>query len=103
LFKSQSILIAKINNSPVGFITLKSGYYIDLLFVHKKHQRKGIAQKLYSEIESMAKKEKQNKLKADVSITAKPFFKNVGFKVIRKQKLKRQGIELINYQMEKTL
>jgi putative acetyltransferase len=40
---------------------------------------------------------------ADVSITAKPFFEKIGFKIIQEQHVKLNGIELTNYKMEKSI
>ncbi|WP_265734412.1 GNAT family N-acetyltransferase [Malaciobacter marinus] len=48
------------------------------------------------------KKARQNemkKLRVDASITAKPFFKKYGFKVVKKNIIKRDNQLLINYLM----
>ena len=81
-----------IKGKITGFCTLDKGNYIDLLNVHKDHQRQGIASKLYAEIEIEAKRENRRELKSDVSKTTRPFFESVGFKVIKEQTVKIKGV-----------
>lgn len=75
----------------------KSGY-LDRLFVHKDYQGQGIASAICDELESSIK---DVKIVTHASITARPFFKARGYIVVRKQKVVRDGIELINFVMEK--
>jgi len=42
-----------------------------------------------------------DKIKVDVSITAKPFFEKFDFKEVGKNIVKRENIELVNFSMEK--
>ncbi|MCT3761894.1 GNAT family N-acetyltransferase [Elizabethkingia anophelis] len=99
----QYILVAEYDGEITGFISLKDGYYIDYLYIHADYQHQGIAKRLYKAIEEKALLEKQSLLMADVSITAKPFFERIGFKIIRQQQVKLKGIELTNYKMEKSI
>jgi putative acetyltransferase len=100
---NQFVLVAQIENRIVGFTSLDKGNYIDLLYVHRDYQEQGIARKLYTNIEELAKQQGQIELKSDVSKTAKPFFEKVGFKVLNEQIVVRQNIELINFKMTKKL
>lgn len=103
IMTKQFILVAQSANKIVGFATLDNGNYIDLLYVHKDHQRQGIAQQLLDNIETEARRLKQIFLTSDVSKTAKPFFENKGFKVLTEQTMIRKGINLTNYKMKKNL
>lgn len=100
---NQLVLVAQIENKIVGFTSLAYENYIDLLYVHKDYQRQGIAHKLYTNIEDIAKRQGQTTLKSDISKTAKPFFERVGFEVINEQIIVRQEVELTNFKMTKTL
>lgn len=102
IITQQYVLVAKHENKIVGFVSLMHNY-IDLLYVHKDFQRKGIAHKLYINVENKAQQEGHTKLIATVSITAKPFFEKMGYKIIKEQIAERQGVELTNYHMEKEL
>lgn len=103
ILTKQFVLIAQENNKITGFCTLDNGNYIDLFYVHKNHQRKGIAHKLYIDIEKEARRQKQTELTSNVSKTARPFFERMKFKVIRQQTFNVKGIELRNYKMIKAL
>jgi len=102
VIENQLVFIAEINKQIAGFCTL-DGNNIDLLFVHKNFQRQGIAKNLYTFIEQEARNQKQKFLTADVSKTARPFFENAGFKIIKEQTVNVKGTDLINYKMEKIL
>ncbi|CAD0220967.1 GNAT family N-acetyltransferase [Chryseobacterium sp. JV274] len=103
VISSQYVLIAENRKQIVGFCTLDKGNYIDLFFVHKNYQQKGIAAMLYHEIEKEALQQDERLLTADVSKTARPFFEKIGFHVIEEQTVHVKGIALINYKMEKKL
>ena len=99
----QYFLVAQINNQIVGFASLEKQDYLDLLYVHKDHQRKGIAAQLYQEIEARAIDRGAAIINADVSITAKPFFEQFGFEIITAQINNLKNVEIINYRMSKVL
>lgn len=96
---NNETLVAKINDIIIGFIDIDDKNYLDHLYVHKDYQRQSIASSLLQSIE----KDKQGTITTDSSITARPFFEKHGFKVIREQTVQRDGIELINYKMEKQM
>lgn len=100
---NQFILVAEVHKQIVGFCTLDKESCIDLLYVHKDYQRKGIAYQLYLEIEKEARRKEQRQLNSDVSLTAVPFFEKIGFKVMTKQTVVIRGIKLTNFKMIKEL
>ncbi|MBN2693540.1 GNAT family N-acetyltransferase [bacterium] len=100
--ESQYFIVAYNENYITGFISLDNNY-IDLLYIHKNHQKQGVAKKLYREIELEATKNMVSTLYSNVSITAKPFFEKLGFKTVQKQINIVKGIEIINYRMIKEL
>ncbi len=75
-------LIAVESNRIVGFGDIDKTGYLDRLYIHKDYQRKGITH---------------------ASITAKGFFEKRRYSVIKQQQVKREGIILINYVMEKNI
>lgn len=54
---------------------------------------------LINHIFKIAKENEQTLLRVDASITAKPFFEKFGFKVLKKNRVKRGNIELTNFTM----
>lgn len=101
MITNQWVIIAHNRNEIVGFASLIDFQHIDFFYVHKDHQRKGIANKLYTKLENEVKKNLRIELQADVSITAKGFFEKSGFEVVAKQRVFRNGVELMNYKMRK--
>lgn len=102
IIQNQWVLLAEINHDLGGYGTLKEGGYIDLFYVHKDFQRLGIAGKLLFRLEREALKSQAERLTADVSITAKPFFEKNGFQVIVEQNNRINNVELINFRMGKS-
>jgi len=92
-------LVALRNGILVGFGDIDQTGYLDRLFIHKDFQRQGIATELCDALESMVPNQK---IWTEASVTAKPFFENRGYRVIRTQWVERHGVLLMNYVMEKT-
>lgn len=103
IMTKQFVLVAQNAGKMVGFAALNNGNYIDLLYVHKDHQRQGIAKRLLDEITNEAVRFRQPNLTSDVSKTAKSFFEKNGFKQLEVQTNTRHGIEIVNYRMAKQL
>lgn len=82
----------------LGFADMEENGYLDHLFIHKDHQNEGIATKLCNRLEKQSNAEM---FSTHASITAKPFFLNRGYKVVKKQQVERKGILLTNYIMQK--
>lgn len=100
---NQFVLVAQYDRKIVGFATLDNGNYIDLFYVHKDHQRQGVAGRLYIGIENEARRQHQTMLTADISKTARSFFEKQKFNVLAEQVVCRKGINLINYKMMKSI
>lgn len=97
-FAEHFTVIAVENDIVVGFGDIDATGYLDRLYVHKDFQRRGIATKICEKLESAIK---VDKIVTHSSITAKPFFEQRDFRVIKEQQVIRNGIALTNYVMEK--
>lgn len=96
-FQGHMGLVAVEGDSLLGFGDITPDGYLDRLFVHKDHQGKGIGTALCGCLEAMV----QGPVVAHVSLTARPFFAQRGYRLIRPQQVERQGVFLPNYVMEK--
>ena len=96
-FLEHDTLVATDGKQIVGFGDIDKTGYLDRLYVHKDFQRKGIATALCNALEKTV----AGTITVHASITARPFFEKRGYVVRKEQQVKRQGIFLTNYVMEK--
>lgn len=85
----------------VGFTDMTNDGHLDRLFVSAAHQRLGIARGLVERLFEDATSLGCRRLKTEASITAKPFFKAMGFVVIEPQLAECRGVMLKNFRMER--
>ena len=101
-FLRHDTLVARMNGEIVGFADLDGGY-LDRLYVHKDHQRQGVATALVQALEGLAVSRGERYMTTHASITARPFFEKQGYRVIKEQQVERKGLLLTNFVMEKAL
>lgn len=90
-------IVAIDNETIVGFEDIDKTGYLDRLFVHHNHQKKGIATAICNQLEKAV----QSDITTYASITAKPFFEKRSYIVIKEQQVERQEIFLTNFYMKK--
>lgn len=93
--------LAVINGRVAGFIELDADGYIDCTYVHPDFQHRGVATALYRRLETEALAQGMERLYVDASLVANPFFVHFGFKVIKENRVIRNGVSLANFTMEK--
>jgi putative acetyltransferase len=98
----QYFVVAKINTDVVGFASITPEGCLDYMYVHKNHQREGIASRLLSAIEKYAVEKGVVEIWSDVSITAKPFFLSKGFKISKTYLKELRGVHFPNTIMTKS-
>lgn len=99
----QHFLVAESARQIQGFASITSSGYLDVCYIHKDHQRKGIASRLFQALEAYAKQNQITPLTADVSKSARAFFEKQSFKVVKTQQNHLDGQILENYHMQKSL
>lgn len=85
------------NGRILGFGDMDETGYLDHLFVRADHQGKGVATAICDHLERAVR----GKIVTHASITARPFFEKRGYRVVREQRVERQGVLLSNFVMEK--
>ncbi len=90
-------LVAVENEQIVGFGDISREGYLNRLFVHKNFQNKGVGTALCDQLEKQAK----GPILTHASVTAKGFFKQRGYEVIKEQKVLRNSVFLKNFVMQK--
>ncbi|CAN5575441.1 GNAT family N-acetyltransferase [soil metagenome] len=100
---SEQYFVLAEENVLLGFASLADDGLVDFFFVHKDYQGRKIGTTLMNEIEKIAKQKNINRLYAEVSITARPFFESRGFKLIKVFIKVFKETEFIDNLMEKNL
>jgi|GEM_PF-1721329 len=95
--------VAVIGDIIVGFAEFEPNGHIDCFYVHHEYQGKGIGSALMKAIFDSAEKQNIGRIYAEVSITAKPFFEEKGFNVVKEQTVTLRSVELNNFVMERLL
>ena len=87
----------------VGFGSLEGADLLDMLFVHRDHQGRGVARLLAGAPERDAQDRGAHAVRTFASITARPFFERQGYVVLRENVAVRAGMQLTNFLMVKDL
>ena len=100
---SQLTLVATLQNSPVGFASLKGADHIDMLYVHPSVAGTGVASMLCEALERLAGARGAKNLTVDASDTAQEFFRKRGYVGKQRNTVTINGEWLANTTMEKKL
>jgi putative acetyltransferase len=96
-------LVAEEGGEVVGFAELEYDGRLDMLYVRKDAVGRGVGRRLYEAVEREARGQGLGWIFTEASITARPFFEQQGFRVVRKQMVSRRGVSMTNFVMEKEL
>ncbi|GLT16430.1 acetyltransferase [Vibrio zhanjiangensis] len=95
--------IAEINGQVAGYADLQDSGLIDHFFCHHECQGQGVGRALMEHVKQQAQRRGISRLYSEVSITARPFYERMGFKVVREQQVEMRGQFLTNFVMEQYL
>jgi putative acetyltransferase len=96
-------LIATLQNSPVGFASLKGKDQIDMLYVHPAAAGQGVASMLCDALEKLAGGRGAKSLTVDASDNAQVFFTKRGYVAKQRNSVTVNGEWLANTTMQKML
>jgi len=86
-------LLAVDGDKILGFGNIDDSGYLDMLYVHKDHQRKGVAACICDALEKHCP---AKEITVHASVTAKPFFAARGYRVVKEQTVMCRGVEMTN-------
>lgn len=95
---THTTVVAVEGEAVIGFGDITAEGHLDRLYVHRSHQREGIGTAICDALERAVSAET---FTTDASITARPFFRGRGYRVVQPRVVYRQGVPLMNYRMEK--
>jgi putative acetyltransferase len=96
-------LIATLQNSPVGFASLRGKDHIDMLYVHPGAAGQGVASMLCDALEKLAGARGATSLTVDASDNALTFFAKRGYVAKQRNSVTLNGEWLANTTMQKNL
>src|SRR6201996_7693543 len=96
-------LIATLQNSPVGFSSLKGADHIDMLYVHPSAVGQGVGAMLCDALEKLAGARGAKNLTVDASDNAQGFFAKRGYEARQRNTVSLNGEWLANTTMQKPL
>lgn len=96
-------LIATLQNSPVGFASLKGADHIEMLYVHPSAVGQGVGAMLCDALEKLAAARGAKALTVDVSDNAQEFFLKRGYVGKQRNTVTINGEWLANTTMQKAL
>lgn len=99
----QLTLVATIQSSPVGFISVKGNDHVDLLYVHPGFVRQGVATALCDAVEKLMAARGVTILTVEASDTAEAFFAKRGYVAERRNTVSVGDEWLTNTTMKKAL
>jgi putative acetyltransferase len=99
---SELTLIATLQNSPVGFASLRGADHIDMLYVHPGAVGQGVASMLCEALEKLAGGRGAKSLTVDASDNAEGFFSKRGYVPKQRNTVTVNGEWLANTTMQKT-
>jgi putative acetyltransferase len=100
---SELTLVATLQNSPVGFASLKGADQIDMLYVHPGAVGQGVGAMLAEALEKIAGGRGAKSLTVDASDNAEGFFAKRGYVAKQRNTVTVNGEWLANTTMQKTL
>ncbi|WP_432565175.1 GNAT family N-acetyltransferase [Kineococcus sp. SYSU DK003] len=83
-----------------GFADLSEDGHVGMFHVHPDHARRGVGTALWRDLLGLATARRLARLTVDASLTARPFFENVGFTLVRPQLVRRGGQEFTDLAMQ---
>lgn len=96
-FAGHRCLVAEKEGVVVGFGDIVPVGCLDRLYVHRDHQREGIASALCERLE----RELPGDIVTYASLTARGFFVKRGYLAVQERQVERRGVLLTNFRMIK--
>ncbi len=94
--EEQQFYVAIIKDIIVGFASIDTNSYLDLLYIHKDFQRQGIGTELLDATEKAAKEMGFKEVTVQASVTAEPFLLAHKFVETHKKEKLVNGVLFIN-------
>lgn len=96
-------IIAEEDGAIAGFLTYDLTGHIDMLFIHPRFARQGVATRLYLDAEAELRKALLSTVFTEASLAARPFFERHGFQTDAEEFSECRGQKLHRFRMSKKI
>jgi putative acetyltransferase len=86
-----------------AFLELDPDGHIDCAYTHPAFARQGAMSALYAHVEALCRDVGVERMWAEVSLTAQPFFIKQGWRIVSDDTVTREGVSLPRHLMDKSL
>jgi putative acetyltransferase len=100
---SVRAIVAEEGGAVAGFLTYDLTGHIDMLFIHPRFARQGLATRLYLDAEGELRKAPISTVFAEASRAGRPFFERQGFQVDAEEFSECRGQKLHRLRMSKKI
>ncbi|GMM94282.1 GNAT family N-acetyltransferase [Qipengyuania sp. MTN3-11] len=101
------LVVADVADIPVAYTLIEPGGHLDQLYCHPDHTRRGLADRLLDEAETLARLWNEERLFTEASELARPAFERAGYRMIGRRDFTiahgKKAVPIHNYAMEKPL
>jgi putative acetyltransferase len=103
-FEGYTVLVAEdADGRRAGFTDLGADGHVNRFFVSADHQGQGVGRALMEALVDAARARGLERLRSEVSLTARGFFERHGFEVVEARTVEVRGAELANFRMQRGL
>lgn len=98
---SRPTWVAVIDDAVAGFTEFEHDGHLDMMYVHPRFKRLGVAKALLQAVEGYARRVSVARVYTEASITARPFFERHGFRLVEHERVLRNGQYFDRFRMDK--
>ena len=88
---------------PVGYALVQTDGHLDHLYLHPRHTRRGLAERLLEAAETFALGHGAARMFTEASDLARPAFERAGYRTTHRRDFSIDGVLIHNWAMEKPL
>jgi putative acetyltransferase len=96
-------IVIEDDGTIAGFASHDLAGHLDLLFVHPRFARRGVATRLCAAVEHELRVAGVSRIFTEASLAARAFFERNGFRVVREESVECRGAYLRRYAMDKEI
>ena len=99
----RMILAVDRHGKAAAYTLLEPDGHLDMLYCHPDHTRRGLADRLLSAAEDLAREWGLTRLYTEASDLARPAFERAGYEATERREFELDGVAIHNWAMEKRL